>query len=702
MFNILLSYCTAAVTLGIALMVIFRDPRSFVHRVFAGGMLIFAVNILLYVYAIQASTPETFLIRTWVQFVALSLAPVCWVLFSLTFARADYEEQLGKWKWALVTILVLPLAVAVLFKRAFFTDQMIVMDSSVLFIRIGWSGYVWHLIWIISSVMILMNLERTFRQTTGHLRWQTKFMFLGVGSIFGVLLFGSSQTVLFKGINTNLNVVDLGALLLADIIILRSLFRGKPLAAKMHLSHQFIHVSFTALVVGIYFFAVGIMAWLSLHFEWIKNIHIAIFLIFVAILGIAVLLLSDRLRMKRKRFISRHFKRPLYDYQKIWETFTQRTISIMQSTGLCETTVKMISETLEILAVTIWIIDEERETLVFGASTVLTDEQASNLKLTGANKSDLIEAVAGQNMPIDLDEHDESWADALKNQYDQEETKESQVRYCVPLNAAGRLVGIMTLSSKVFYEPLSFEDLELVRSIADQAAAGLLNIRLSEKLRQMKELEAFQAMSAFFIHDLKNLASKLSLVAQNLPLHLDNPEFRSDAIKTMGQSVDKINGISRRLSLLSEKLDLKLRDTDLTDFIKSTLTSLNGIFTKTVRENLEAAPAVRLDPEEMRKVLENLLLNAMDAVDKTGEIVITTGLKEKWAMFSVADNGCGIKKEFMERELFRPFRTTKNKGMGIGLFHCKTIVEAHGGKIEVESEEGHGTTFRVLLPMKSG
>ena len=95
---------------------------------------------------------------------------------------------------------------------------------------------------------------------------------------------------------------------MADILILRSLFRGKPLDVSVHLSHQFLYNSFTILIVGIYFISVGVLSWFSLHFEWIKDIHILIFLIFVAVIGLATILLSDRLRMKRKRFISQAFQ----------------------------------------------------------------------------------------------------------------------------------------------------------------------------------------------------------------------------------------------------------------------------------------------------------------------------------------------------------------------------------------------------------
>ncbi len=701
-FNVGLSYLAAIVTAGIAVMALYRDPRSFVHRVFAAGMILFAIDAGLTGFVSQSPSSDIFMFRERLHLIAASFLPAVWLLFSISFARANYSEQVSSWKWVLLLSFILPVSMVTLFNDAFFTGVPVSVETTVLFIPIGWSGYAWHLLWVVFAVLILMNLERTFRNATGHMRWQTKFMFLGLGAIFGVHLFTDSQALLFRGVNTDLSLVNPRALLVADFLIFRSLFRGKPLDAGVHLSHQFLYNSFTTLIVGVYFISVGVFAWLSIRFEWISNIHLVIFLVFVAVIGIAILLLSDRLRVKRKRFISRHFKRPQYDYQKIWENFTNRTASVTQTGELCNVIVKMVSETMEILSVSIWLVDEKQERLFFGGSTVFADARADQMKLSGQSGTEMISAMTDQTMPVDLEGRPEGekddWVEDLNRTYGAE-TRESRIRYCMPLNAAGRLIGIMTLSEKVFYEPLSFEESELVRTIAGQAAASLMNLRLSEHLRQVKELEAFQSMSAFFMHDLKNLASKLSLVTQNLPLHIDNPEFRTDALKTISQSVSKINNMSSRLSLLSQRLNISLRKTDLNQLVESTISDLKEYIKVPVSQNLNAMTPVSIDPEQIHKVLENLLMNACDSLGQEGQIFVETSSRDNWAEILVRDNGCGMAVEFIANDLFRPFRTTKKQGMGIGLYHCKTIVEAHGGRIEAESEEGKGTTFRVLLPV---
>jgi putative PEP-CTERM system histidine kinase len=237
-----------------------------------------------------------------------------------------------------------------------------------------------------------------------------------------------------------------------------------------------------------------------------------------------------------------------------------------------------------------------------------------------------------------------------------------------------------------------------LKTIADQTAGSLLNLQLSHQLTRAKEMEAFQTLSTFFLHDLKNLASTLSLAMQNLPAHYDDPAFRADILRVIGGSVTKINTLCTRLTLLTGKMELRRAEMDLNELVRDTLADLNGSFRATLVQELRPLPHVALDPEQVQKVLLNLLLNANEAMAGQGQIWVATEPLDGWVSLSVRDDGCGMSPEFMERSLFQLFHTTKSKGLGIGLFQSKKIVEAHHGRIEVESEEGKGSTFRVLLP----
>jgi signal transduction histidine kinase len=190
----------------------------------------------------------------------------------------------------------------------------------------------------------------------------------------------------------------------------------------------------------------------------------------------------------------------------------------------------------------------------------------------------------------------------------------------------------------------------------------------------------------------------LSLMLRNLPVHYDNPAFREDALRVISQSVSKLNTMCSRLSLFHKKLELYKREVELNTLVADTLASLNGCIKAALVQNLRAIPRLSLDPEQMQKVLTNLIFNAQEAVDINGEICLETEQQGDWVVLTVRDNGCGMTKEFIAHSLFKPFHTTKKQGLGIGLFQSKMIIEAHQGKIEVESEEGKGTTFRILLP----
>ncbi|HVK59884.1 MAG TPA: ATP-binding protein, partial [Candidatus Kapabacteria bacterium] len=105
------------------------------------------------------------------------------------------------------------------------------------------------------------------------------------------------------------------------------------------------------------------------------------------------------------------------------------------------------------------------------------------------------------------------------------------------------------------------------------------------------------------------------------------------------------------------------------------------------------------DQEQIQKVITNLVLNSVDAVREDGQIKISTRQQNGSILLTVVDNGCGMSPEFISRSLFRPFKTTKKGGIGIGMFQSKAIIEAHGGKVEVESESQKGTKFTVSLPV---
>jgi len=239
-----------------------------------------------------------------------------------------------------------------------------------------------------------------------------------------------------------------------------------------------------------------------------------------------------------------------------------------------------------------------------------------------------------------------------------------------------------------------------MQCIADQVTSVLLNLRLANEVARSRELEAFRTMSAFFVHDLKNAAASLNLMLKNLPVHFDDPAFREDALRGIGNTARRIDEMIGRLTALRQRPLLKPVEADLNQLVSEVLDRLDGMPHVELTKELQPLPGMLADREQIQSVVTNLVLNARDALGPGGRIRVGTENVGGSVVLTVADDGCGMSAAFLKDSLFRPFQSTKKKGLGIGMFQSRMIVEAHGGSIRVESETGKGSTFRVSLPVK--
>ena len=694
-FYALLHYSAACFCAGVAIFALLRDHRSFVHRIFALGMATLALESFFSGLSAQAIIAAQALSWQKWRLIVSAFLPGIWLLFSLSLGREDKRWLPAKWKWVVPAIFLLHLVFVGLFQTDLFRDIPAYIPNG-WELGLGWSGYVFHVCYLLSLVLILMILERTLRASKGRKRWQIKFLVFGIGGLFGVRLYTVSHALVFQMVNSDFEVVNAAALLAGNFLILISILRAGNLQIDIYFSQKMLYNSLTVMVVGIYFLAMGISA---KTLENVISFPLRVLLIFLALLGLLVVLFSARLRLEMKRLVSRHFRRPQYDYRKVWTDFAAKTATLVKERPLCEAVAKMLSEMFEMHSVSIWLPDAKHNFLRCGASTALSAQQACGLPEHQNEISDLMRLLPKETNLLDLENPKATGVPALKRAQ-VELLREMRIRYVAPLTAGGNLIGFISLGDPVKDQSFSLEEVEMLQTIAYQSAANLLNIKLSERLRQAKEMEAFQTIAAFFVHDLKNLASKLSMMLKNLPVHFDNPAFRDDALRLMSQSVTQIDGMCSQLSLLREKLEIRPVETDLNAVATAALANLNGFPAGCLMKDLQPVPKVTVDPEQIQKVLTNLILNAGDAVAEGGKINVTTGTRDGWVELTVNDNGCGISNEFMGQCLFQPFKTTKSQGTGIGLFQSKMIVEAHNGVLEVESQEGKGSTFRVLLPVK--
>ncbi len=671
--------------------------HSTIHRSFAAGMFALAIESLFNALALESSLVEEKFFWEQCGLVTMSLLPGIWLFFSLSYGRGNYRDFLRRWRFVLTTTFLLPIGLAILFQSKLIISTQ--QTDGHWIIGLGKAGIALNVLFLAGSILTLMNLERTFRAAIGTMRWRIKFMIIGLGVLFAVRCYVASQALLFHALDLSLQTLNSIALLTACCLICRSLFRTGHFDVDIYPSHSFLQSSLTAVLAGIYLLVIGVFANIVASLGGDNKFATEAFFVLVGLILLTVLLLSDRVKLWSGRFISRHFQRPRYDYRELWRKFTEGTASCISENELCLATTKLTAGIFHVLSITIWLVDEKKEQLNFAASTSLSGSKPEELDVEKKEISELLEGLKEYNAPFDIDLSPEIWAMTLKKIHPSAFIKGGR-RVCAPLVTGGELHGLMILGDRIGGVSFSGQDFDLLKCIADEVAAKLLNARLSKKLLQAREFEAFQTMSTFFVHDLKNAATALSLMLQNLPIHFDDPAFREDALRGVSKSVTHINRLIERLSLLRQELRIKPTECDFNEWISKSLADFEKNSGVNLIKEFKPLPKISFDQEQLFKVVTNLALNAREASVNNGEIHIGTNQVNGWAVLSVSDNGCGMKPEFMNQSLFRPFQTTKKNGLGIGMFQSKMIVEAHQGKIEVQSETGKGTTFRIFLPVK--
>ena len=256
-------------------------------------------------------------------------------------------------------------------------------------------------------------------------------------------------------------------------------------------------------------------------------------------------------------------------------------------------------------------------------------------------------------------------------------------------------------------------DRRIILQSSDDARGLADNINVvTERLRaqiareeESRQFESFIRISAMLTHDLKNAIEGLSLTVGNMERHFDNPQFRTDALKGLTNATDKLKALVTRLSRPLTSLSgehKRPRNIDLIPIIQRVLamTAEPSRGKHTIVTRLPSSLYALADEARVEEVIENLVLNALEAMsEKGGTLTIDAGQTETNApTFAVSDTGRGMSRTFIDTRLFRPFSTTKKTGIGLGLYTCREVIKASGGLIEVDSVEGAGTTFRVVLP----
>ncbi len=610
------------------------------------------------------------------------LLPGPWLAFSLMFGRANPSQYVTRWRIGLWASAALTMgALAVLGLGRFITDDFALE-------REGFWGSVFLLL---AFTTVVANFERTFRAADHDQRWRIKYFVLGIVSIMVVMIYALSQALLFSAVEPSIAPLVSTAILLGCGLITFSLVRHRLLDVDVFVSRYVVYNSVTVVAVGGYLLAVGAAAQAVKSLGNTLSAYLGSLLVLVCLVALGILLLSYDVRKRLKVFIDRHFFKYKYDYRKEWLELTERLSSKPTVGEIAPALAVMIFETFWIKRTILWLADDrEREFLVVYGEAALPGtmrwDPATVAVLAARDYPMLPDAPVDHPQRLALDIPQRAALEALN------------VSILVPLMVQSRVIGILGLSPSQSGFTLGDEDYDLMRTMAKQAAGNLFNAQLSHQLVSSKEMEAFHAFSTFLLHDLKNFVSMLSLLVDNMRRNFDNPAFRQDALASLSQTVEKMTRLMDRLRALSHLPEPAYEAVDLNALAHAVLAELSPSVRSKLVPDFREVPLVRADPAQLKQVLTNLVLNAEEATARDGEIRVATRVEDGMVACSVSDNGQGMAPDFLQTRLFKPFATTKSQGFGIGLYQSKTIVEAHGGRVRVQSREGEGSTLTFSIP----
>jgi putative PEP-CTERM system histidine kinase len=559
------------------------------------------------------------------------------------------------------------------------------------YIATGFVGYVSALFLLVISVIVLAGLEQILRSATETVRWELKFLFLGIGALYAAIIYVSSHVLLFSPRSGLLLAGSIGlfhsVFLVSCGLIAVSWRRGSG-RAHVAVSHGFIYSSITLLCVGVYLIASSLIArWASRWGDVGLPLEALVFLLSAIVM--AALILGTAFRHRARAWIRRNIFAGRYDYRRYWLEATERIRSIDPPVTTAAALVDIVHRAVGAIDVSVWI-RRWNPNRLHHLSSIGTISETLDKEVSG-----VVEELLDVLEPLSLEELGRKQGAAAAKGF----AAKAHASLLVPLVSSDRIVGVITVGSDRSGRPYDWEAREFLRALAGHAAGEFHKSELLETLVEAKEDEAFRAFSTFVLHDLKNFASTLSYIAQNAPRHQNNPEFQKDAFQSVFDTAEKMKQLCNSLRSFSSTLAADKKPSDLNQIVRSVADSLNAGIQEHLELELRDLPPVIVDSEELRRVILNLLINAREAIAEDGAMIVRTIALGDKVEVSVEDNGKGMSPEFMEKDLFQPFRTTKSGGLGIGLFQSKKIMEAHRGSIVIESKEGKGTKVRLTFPV---
>ena len=547
------------------------------------------------------------------------------------------------------------------------------------------------LIWnnLLLAIVGLVSVEQLFKNS-GQFRL-IKLYSLLIGGLFVYDIYVFSYSLIFNQIDPQLwqarGIVNgcaallmaLGALTINAPNIISSRFSiSRPVA--------FYTTSMTASGSFLALMAIGGYYVQLYGGSWGEIIHV--------LLLISILFVSNTIRSQLNVWINKHFFRHKYDYRVEWLKLINSLSHQSDSKDFHQRTLDTLASIFKSTSGGLWIKHEQHFKLAansgLDASAAANKEPVNSLFCQALQDN---EWVFSPNTPdgksLELNNLLPEWISNIPSLW-----------LVSPLLTEDELLGFVILTKPQLKDTLTWEDLDLLKTVGRQVASYLDRHQAAEMLAESRQFDAFNKLTAFIMHDLKNLIAQQALVVENAAKHKDNPAFIEDAINTIDNSVGRMNTLLKKLQ--------RDEPSELRSF------ELNSTLVEAIQKCSELKPLpslqrqadniyVNADPDRLLMTFIHIIKNAQEATDNSGFIDVTLRTEDNNAIIIIEDNGTGMSEDFIKNQLFKPFNTTKSgKGMGIGVYQAKEYIESIGGSVSAESSVDTGTTFTISIPSTKG
>ncbi len=552
-----------------------------------------------------------------------------------------------------------------------------------------------HLALTLTTIQMLVILEQVYRQSAKQ-KWEYKPLVIYLASLSTFDFFTYANAAMVNQLNFAFFAAR-GFVFLAMLpFLVLAIRRIQHWGIDIFVSREVVTHSTLLMLSGAYLVVMALLGYLVQYFggDWSAPIQLALFLVAIALL--LSLFLSHEFRTRVKVFITKNFYANQFDYRVEWVNLT-KTLAVENDN----------MQTVYKTALGAWMqcIKYDQGALVKtqgGDINIVASSstQDHELNIPYQYLDDFKAFLQSKAWIIDCDEM------RIKPELYEELAKRNAIiqdcnfQIILPVFNKQSLWGMVLLNAESMDKrALNWELRDYLSAITEQITSFMIQAEASKALAENAQFAAFNRMSAFVVHDLKNVLAQINLLLNNAKQHKNNPEFIDDTFETLEHTKARMDNMLKQLMDKNIEPSAGVKHTDISKLITNVITQKCANLSPLPTYHAQAPIFIDINADKLSNILYNLLSNAQQACKQDGSIDVNTEETRTNVIIDIMDDGCGMSQEFINDGLFAPFITTKgNAGMGVGAYDAKTYIESLGGSLTVKSQEGEGSWFRLTIP----